>query len=627
MPSIEQATMAPHLGDQVDPEIETVCQSLQKSYNLSPSDLFYKIESYRLELAGKDDISTVPVTKQLLDDLRQEFQAQLERKQLKQRAVNAGSAQIGSSPSQGVTPAKRRLPGSALTPTPLKSSPFSDKNGTFATRTDAGKVLETLNGEIEIDKADDASPEKAKITAFMDIKKYHYRTMRQLLLETSEYLDERIERFADLVQEHLAEEVRKNDNPDEVLVTAAERLSNPAAITHEDVIVVGRVVSDSVHAADSSKINETSVLLETSRRMGSGARVPFKLSLEPQAEAKRPTWFSLFPGQIVALRGCNPSGSMFIVREVLSLPELPCPVSPLRTLRQTASHPTRMIIAKGPFTTQDDIAFAPLTELIDQCISAKADVVVLLGPFIDTTHPCLIDPGALPYAGLNTLEDLFRTTIAAELRRLESALANVQTFLVPESSEREAVQRHVSFPTPPVADAKKTLGMPKRSKWLCNPAFVAVNSSVLAITNVDILMQLSKVEYLHRVGSSDTFERNILARGVRNLLQQRSLYPVFPGQPDVPLEISYLGLAEMNLTRPDILIVPSDQRYFAKVVDNVVAINPGALTKLRAAGTYAVVDVAPLEDTKKPVSESEEAENELIFHKVWERCRVDIRKI
>ncbi|KAK9369302.1 DNA polymerase alpha subunit B N-terminal-domain-containing protein [Lipomyces kononenkoae] len=623
MPSIEQATMVPFLGDDVDPEIETTCQSLQKSYNLSPSDLFYKIESYRLELAGKGDISTVPVTKQLLDDLRQEFQAQLERKQLKQRAVNAGS-----SPAQGgVTPAKRRLPGSAMTPTPLKSSPFSDNNGTFATRTDAGKVLETLNGEIEIDRTD-GSPEKAKITAFMDIKKYNYRTMRQLLLEASEYLDERIERFADLVQEHLAEQVRKSDNPDEVLVTAAETLSNPAAITHDDVIVVGRIVSDSVHAADSSKVNEMSVLIETSRRMGSGARVPFKLSLERQeAEGKRPTWFSLFPGQIVAFRGCNPSGSLFIVREVLSLPELPCPVSPLRTLRQTVSRPTRVIIAKGPFTTQDDIAFAPLTELIDQCISAKADVVILLGPFIDNTHPCLIDPGALPYAGLNTLEDLFRTTIAAELRRLESALANVQTFLVPESSEREAVQRHVSFPTPPVADAKKTLGMPKRSKWLCNPAFVAVNSSVLAIANIDILMQLSKVEYLQRVGSSDIFERNILARGVRNLLQQRSLYPVFPGQPDVPLEISYLGLAEMNLTRPDILIVPSEQRYFAKVVDNVVAINPGALTKLRAAGTYAVVDIAQLEDVKKPVSESEEAENELKFHKVWERCRVDIKKI
>ncbi|KAK9362305.1 DNA polymerase alpha/epsilon subunit B-domain-containing protein [Lipomyces starkeyi] len=626
MPSIEESTMVAHLGDNIDPEIATMCESLQKSYALSRSDLFYKIESYRLELAGKSDISTVPVTKQLLDDLRQVFQAQLERKQMKQRAAHGGTAQIGSSPAPGVTPAKRRFAGSAATPTPLKSSPFSDKNSTFATRTDAGKVLETLNGEIEIDRAD-ASPEKAKITAFMDIKKYQYRTMRQVLLEASEYLDERIERFADLIQEQLADEVRKSDKPDAVLVTAAERLSSPAAITHEDVIVVGRIVSDSVHAADSSKVNETSVLLETSRRLGSGARVPFKLSLELQGEGKQQVSLSLFPGQIVALRGCNPSGSMFIVREVLSLPALPLPVSPLRTLCQTASLPTRMIIAKGPFTTQDDVAFAPLTELIDQCISAKADVVILLGPFIDATHRCLVDPSTLPYANLNTLEDLFRTTITAELRRLESALPTVQTFLVPESGEREAVQRHVSFPTPPVGDAKKTLGIPKRSKWLSNPAFVAVNSSVLAIANIDILMQLSKVEYLHRVGANDTFERNILARGVKNLLQQRSLYPVFPGQPDVPLEISYLGLAEMSVARPDILIVPSDQRYFAKVVDNVVAINPGALTKLRAAGTYAVVDIAPLEDTKTAVADSEEAENELIFHKVWERCRVDIKKI
>ncbi|KAK9247776.1 DNA polymerase alpha/epsilon subunit B-domain-containing protein [Lipomyces tetrasporus] len=626
MPSIEQSTMAPYLGDNVDQEIETMCQSLQNSYALSPSDLFYKLESYRLELAGKSDISTVPVTKELLDDLRQKFQAQLERKQMKQRAASGANTQHGSSPAPGVTPAKRKFTASTTTPTPLKSSPLSEKNGTFATRTDAGKVLETLNGEIEIQLAD-VSSEKAKITAFMDIKKYQYRTMRQVLLEASEYLDERIERFADLVQEQLAEEIRKSDKPDEVLVTAVERLSNPAAITHDDVIVVGRIVSDSVHAADLSKVNETSVLLETSRRIGSGARVPLKLSLEPHTQGNHQGWFSLFPGQIVALRGCNPSGTTFIVREVLALPELPFAVSPLRTLHQTASLPTRMIIAKGPFSTHDDLAFAPLTELIDQSISAKADVVILLGPFIDTTHPLLVDPDALPYAGLNTLEDLFRASITAELRRLEAALPTVQTFLIPESGEREAVQRHVSFPCPPVGDAKKALGMPKRSKWLSNPAFVAVNSSVLAIANIDVLMQISKVEYLHRAGTNDIFERNILARAVKNLLQQRSLYPVFPGQPDIPLEVSYLGLAEMSVARPDILIVPSEQRYFAKVVDNVVAINPGALTKLRAAGTYAVVDIAPLQEAKNAIAASEETENELMFHKVWERCRVDIKKI
>ncbi|KAK9465720.1 DNA polymerase alpha subunit B N-terminal-domain-containing protein [Lipomyces arxii] len=606
MPSSEPLTMATYLGKELDPDLEQVCVSLQKSYSLSPSDLFYKIESYRLQLGG--DTSAAPVTRQLLENVRVQLQKQLERKQQKQKH---------SSPVTGLTPAKRKFAGAATTPTPIKSSPLADRNNAFATRTDAGKILETLNPEINVNIIE-PNLERAKITAFMDIKKYQYRTMRQGLLEASEYLDERIEQFGELLQRHFKSEMSKPGNEvDEVIKSAADQLANPGAMTHDEVIVVGRIVSDSVGEADKARINAESALLECSRMMGSGARIPLRFSLDHAQ-----SWFSLFPGQIVALRGHNPTGDAFVVRHVLDLPDLEFPVSSLQKLRQTAAAPTRMIIAKGPFTTQDDLAFAPLIELIDRCIESKPDVVILMGPFIDATHPQLFNPEVLP-VDVNSAEDLFKVCVSGELRRLESELPTVQSFLIPESSIRESVQRHLSFPTPPVAD-KKPLGMPKRAKWLCNPSFVAVNSTVLAVANVDVLMQLSRVEYLHHSAARDPLEQNLLARGVKNLLSQRSLYPVFPSQLGIPLEVSYLGLAEMTV-RPDILIAPSEQRYFARVVDNVVAINPGALTKQKAAGTYAIIDIAPLEGIGSEGDKMDE--NRLEVHKLWERCRVDIKKI
>lgn len=510
---------------------------------------------------------------------------------------------------------------------------------TFASRTDAGRVMETLSPSIIIDKSA-ASPERAKITAFMDLKKYQYRTMRQALLEASEFLDERIEQFGDLIQTHLRTLKEENDSGklmDETLLTAIDRLASPSAISHDDVIVVGRIVTDSVHAADSARINETSMLLECGRRMGSGVRVRLKLALKPVAQDDKISLsglVSLFPGQIVALRGSNPSGSEFVVKAILKFPELQVPLTKTSVLRQTAQRPMRMLIAKGPFTTQDNLQFSPLTALIDSAITSNADVVILLGPFIDSLHPRLSDPTALPYTDLNTLEDLFRVCISQQLRRLEQALPNCQTLLIPECGTREAVQRHISFPAPPVAgpEIKKAIALPKRARWLSNPSFVSVNSSVLAIANVDVLMQMSRVEHLIRVPSPaganqpEEFERSAMVRGARNLMLQRSLYPVFPSHPETPLEVAYLGLADMNIARPDILIVPSDQRFFAKVVDNVVAINPGPLTKMKAAGTYAVVDIAPI-DIEVIKNEDEAPLDEMRPNEVWNRCRVEIRKI
>lgn len=51
-------------------------------------------------------------------------------------------------------------------------------------------------------------------------------------------------------------------------------------------------------------------------------------------------------------------------------------------------------------------------------------------------------------------------------------------------------------------------------------------------------------------------------------------------------------------------------------------INPGTLSKRRAAGTYARLVVRPAE-----VSEEERQSDAAVAHKLWDRARVDIVKI
>ena len=57
-----------------------------------------------------------------------------------------------------------------------------------------------------------------------------------------------------------------------------------------------------------------------------------------------------------------------------------------------------------------------------------------------------------------------------------------------------------------------------------------------------------------------------------------------------------------------------------QVVESVVAINPGTLSKRRGAGTYARM-------TLYPPKAGEEATDGMVVHKVYDRARVEIVRI
>lgn len=74
-------------------------------------------------------------------------------------------------------------------------------------------------------------------------------------------------------------------------------------------------------SAESAKLNEASLTLESSRMMGSGVRVPLKFDPDVRIrQAVRGTGgLGLFPGAIVALRGKNGGGGWFNATEILSV--------------------------------------------------------------------------------------------------------------------------------------------------------------------------------------------------------------------------------------------------------------------------------------------------------------------
>lgn len=436
--------------------------------------------------------------------------------------------------------------------------------------------------------------------------------MAMKLSEASEILDDRIDEFAELIKQH-------HGFPESAF-------GNPAAESTAEIIAVGRIASDT----SEGKLNAASMVLETSRRMGAGLRIPLRMEKQP---------FDFFPGKIVALKGINPSGEYFTVNEIISLPRLPLPATSatewdIHNERTSASEsvedsrPLNILIGSGPYTTENDLSYDTLHEICDKAATTVADVLILTGPFLDLEHP-LIAAGdfQLPQdTKINpetaTLIDVFRAHISAPLHRLVQQLPSIVVILVP--SVRDAISKHVSWPQDRLP--RKELGLPPKVTCVTNPIMLSINEILLGISTEDVLYEMQR----QRVTSGGAFSADTMASLSANVIDQRHFFPVFPPLPraentpaiGASLDIAYMKLGELLNVVPDMMVLPSALTPFAKVVEGVMVVNPGFISKKRGAGTFAQVIVKP----KVVTDEEREAESKML-HLLYERARVDIVRI
>lgn len=429
-------------------------------------------------------------------------------------------------------------------------------------------MVEILNEELPPAEAPIAPfPEpRIKLTAASDQKKTGYKPLAMKLSEASEILDDRIDDFLDLVREH--------HNLED------SAFGNAATASTTEIVAVGRIASDSLEG----KLNAASIVLETSRRMGRGLRVPLKL------DGIR-SW-SFFPGQIVALRGSNITGNEFIVKEVLDMPLLPSAASSPSALEAHREKlrgdpdamdsdanpaPLSIIYAAGPYTADDNLDYEPLQALCNQAADTYADALVLAGPFLDIDHPLIATgdfdlPEEATYdADTANMNTVFKYLVAPALNRLASANPHLTVILVP--SVRDVLDKHVSWPQDIIP--RRELGLPKSVRIVANPMTLSMNEVVLGLSSQDVLWELRSEEVARGAPSGD-----LMRRLCSYLIEQRHFFPVFPptdrsrlprtGTEDglatgAMLDVSYLKLGEMVSVRPDVMLMPSSLPPFAKV--------------------------------------------------------------
>ncbi|XP_010531637.1 PREDICTED: DNA polymerase alpha subunit B isoform X2 [Tarenaya hassleriana] len=360
---------------------------------------------------------------------------------------------------------------------------------------------------------------------------------------------------------------------------------DPAVASQRSIFAVGMICCDG-----EGHLNEKSILLQSSGERTSGRRVQLDLSRIDQ--------FSIFPGQIVGVEGQNPSGHCFIASKLVdSVPlavaaDTDLPPAKKQTVEKeilsaeescTRSE-VSFIIAAGPFTTTDNLLFEPLNELLAYARRKSPQLLVLLGPFVDSDHP-EIKKGTVDA----TFDEVFQTEVLSKLQDYAECMGSeARVVLVP--SIRDANHDFV-FPQPPF-----DIRIPDLEHQIIsvsNPGTLEANQVKVGWCSVDVVKQLSGEE-IARNPSGVTGDR--MARLASHLLRQRSYYPLYPAAESVPLDYSLAPEALRISSVPHLLILPSDMRYFVKELEmemgeregegKCVCVNPGRLSKGEGGGTF-----------------------------------------
>ncbi|KAG2153032.1 DNA polymerase alpha/epsilon subunit B-domain-containing protein [Suillus bovinus] len=542
-----------HLG--LINECVTICQM----YNLTAKDLQYKWEALSYGKAQRILRFTCESAADMKAQIQREIQAKNASNMSKSTATGpvrgrlANSAKFVGVNAKGLTgplkaaaqPPKALFGGMAIVPVKLEQ----DFDGPIAS---SSRV--TFVGQKE------ARKNRA------------YRYMYETLGERSDTLDAQLDGFGELVLKHYQD---------------VGQLGHPGVFSEESCVVVGRIVIDADASGPGVKLNDQSLILESSRSHGDGLRVPLQLAqdLKIRGGYKGLGGVGLFPGAVVALKGRNGGGGYFIASEIMAIP--PMPASPTPPSNAAASFD--MCIACGPFTPDANLDYKPWRSLIVHLKASKPAVVLLLGPFVDATHAHIHD-GIVD----ETPSDIFKHQFIVPLRDFLSQSPTSTVLLVP--SVNDIVSDHAVFPQCELDD--EFCGDP-RIRLLPNPARFSLNGICFAVCSVDVLYHLRKEEYFRRGEEVDSIvcepgaASDPMSNLSRYILQQRSFYPIFPVPLDVAHEVNLdvSHSAELRVAEspddpgPDVLVLPSRLKHFSKVVDSSVVVNPSYLTK----GTYTTL--------------------------------------
>lgn len=615
------------------------CASLCNTYRCSPKEMSNEYEA--LAMADTDNtgnVFTIASFGKLEHMMEQKRKVAMAAKQ-KSTPTASGKRASFTTPGGGLdSSGKKRKGDSSISPavSSTNASPDGrmsqgDRITSYSMRTNNGQLVASLNsglGARGMFQRSTQEPLGMRCRINTEPDGFHnvqsrYRYMYTELEERAAALDRHLNTIeADISKKIAVEEVA------------------PIGIPSQDTVwVCGRVCNET----SEGKMNKTSVVLEGSRRSSAGRTVHLDLSDAPS--------YALFPGQIVMAEGVSANGRRLNVKQLIEGVPRPMPSTTPEQLLEfnySSSHQNgkavNVVCATGPFTTSDSLDFQPLQDLLVAMLGTNPDVVVLMGPFVDIAHP-LVKDGDIEIADdegtveCYSFERLFVEKVCGNLQAFFAEDQETPTNFVLIPALGDAYHENV-YPQPPFGDRDlvhsdlfdeklgklqlphcKKGSMRQRVHLLPNPCTFSINEVMFGCTSHDALFALSSEEISANVPGDR------LARLASHFIRQQSFFPMFPvpANSSVQLDLRHSKNWTMEKT-PDVLLLPSRLTPMAKNVNGALVVNPGTLTKGAAGGTYATLDIHPL-DQDKLRDAVLKAPTEALPHCVEQRTAVKIVRI
>jgi len=404
----------------------------------------------------------------------------------------------------------------------------------YTDRTSKGEVVVRHNTELGGDW-ENITP--ATITLDSKPLQQPYKYMFERLRDTASALDETICRVGDRLVDKWG--------------LVQEDLLDLATTQPEPGVGLGRIQCDS-----EGRMNSNSVLLHGSLDISSGSVIPLDLS--------QVSSYSLFPGQVVAVDCSNPNGSKLVATKVYdgSSPSL-------ADITLADSSILSMIVAAGPFTTADSVGMEPLQDILSNIKEQKPSVAVLMGPFLDTKNTAVC-------GAAESYDSQWLRMVSMMAKEMEGLAT--QLILVP--SCRDLVGYPV-YPQPPFPSSPLYL---PNMRCVSDPCTLSISGVTVSLTSSDILFHLGKEEISFPPRSGDR-----MSRLSSHLLQQGSMYPLYPPSEEMNVDFEQLEQHALFDKAPHLMLLPSDLTHFVREVTGTTVINPGRLTKGVGPGTYCLV--------------------------------------
>ncbi|XP_042294904.1 DNA polymerase alpha subunit B isoform X1 [Sceloporus undulatus] len=420
---------------------------------------------------------------------------------------------------------------------PNSFSPSATPSQKYSSRSHRGEVV-TSFGSVQGTSWSGNGGLKTTVAPFGEPLTKPYKFMFQDLMENRDVLSYKIEELGEALKEHYK----------------IEEFSSLTIPVQNQVTVLGRIGCDS-----NGKLNAKSIVLEGDQEHSSGGLLPVDVSELPE--------YSLFPGQVVVMEGINSTGKQFFASKLYE--GVPLPFLKPPELDED-SEPQMVLVACGPYTTSDSITYDPMLDLINVINKDKPDVCILLGPFLDAKHKQVED-----CQFTSSFEDIFKLCMKTIIEGTRSAGSRL--VIVPSLRD---VHHFYIYPQPPFSyDLSKE--DEKRVLFVSDPCTLEINGVLLGLTSVDLLFHMGSEEISSSSSVLDRFSRIL-----KHILTQRSYYPLYPPAEEMNIDYEHFYPYASLPVMPDVLVTPSDLKYFIKDILHCVCVNPGRLTKGHVGGTY-----------------------------------------